>query len=328
MCDKPGQQISDGFCYDSCPNTWKPYGAMCLKNCPENQFTDHGQSCMPNTILRSPINSFVKPCAPGQIDQNGNCFEPFSYSWYNKVTGCGCIRTYYKDRVQCPAGFQLFNTMCLPNCPPGYADIRNPITGQITSMYCTIECPYKTNSKTERWPFLGGQCVKEAKSRLVHSMNTSVTSSSAPMRRPLFGSPKTILSLIAKKQYGSNQSERNRVGFNIQQSLVQNESAKSLGSVVGSTDQTSSDLIALAIFIGVAGFVYYGGSTFFPLLATGLGDLVKGIGFVGEGVGFAVEGAGKATELVEEGAGQLIKSTAGVVGASENFAASGINRAS
>jgi len=305
MCDKQGQEVADAFCYDVCPHGYTGYGATCLKNCPKG-FQDNGQTCEAPSILRKPIKSYISPCAPNQIDQNGNCYEPFQYSWYNKVTGCGCIRTYLKDRIHCPNGYVVYNSACVEACPPGTTEIRDS-EGNLTSLFCYGQCPLKTNSKSERWTSLSGQCVKEYIPRLIQQTK-GVSTAAQGIQYPVLGKPLTFLSYVSKRPYGSNQADRNRKGFTVPQSVASNPSDAAVGQALSDANTwlgLLSDPLSLLLVIGGIVFLVFAGPYLFPALGQGLGLIFKGLGFATEGAGKLVESGlevGAATLNVASGA--------------------------
>jgi hypothetical protein len=308
MCEKPGQELSNGFCYDACPANYTGIGGLCYRNCPTN-YTDHGQACEPSSVLRAPVNSFTSPCQEGQIDQNGNCFEPRVYSFYNKVSGCGCIRKYKKDRVQCPQGYVQYNTQCLPECPKGYKDVKDP-NGTIVSMYCLEDCPLKDNSKNERWTKIGNLCVKEVLSRTKHKLaSTSFNGSLKSI--PTFGIPKTMVSYLSSQASGSNMLGRNRVG----QSVGAGQSSWSK-AISDSTNWLSllSDPLSLLIIVGGLFIVIFAGPKLFPLLGSALGYIFQGFGFL----------AG----AVEKTGGEIIQSTGEILEATTKVATNAVKEAS
>lgn len=310
----PSQQLSNGFCYDKCPNGWDPSGSACLSKCPAG-FTDHGTTCEPPSILRSTIKAYVEACPANQIEIGGNCFEPqtVSYAVVNgqqvpKVSGCGCIRRTLEQRIQCPQGYVKYNNACLPPCPAGYDDVKAP-DGTVLSMYCLEKCPLNYGSKNDRWRFIGGQCVKEFRSRLPQrpGSTTSQTTPSDPsfrILRAVFGTPETVLSNLSKKPLGSLQN-RYRAGQSLYKDLNNNT-----GGIQDFLPTSWIDLLENPQAIVIFGFAIVAIIYALPLIAKGVGGFVS----------FLLPSLGKATGAVVEGAGGLVKGAEGVVQGAFNVA--------
>lgn len=316
QCQVPTQEFSNGFCYDKCIAGYSPYNSgMCLQNCPI-KFKDLGTACQPPTVLRKSAKTTVSPCADNQIDRNGNCFEPQSVNTIllngtevPKVTGCGCIRKTFTERILCPTDYVVYNNQCVSKCPNGYTDIVD-INGNITSMYCIELCPFK-NGTTTRWPFVGGLCVKDFIPRLAHSLGAvgfeSTNAMPSYVETPVDGIPNTMVSYLANRPMGSSLTDRNRVGQSVAQGLgasqpFQNPFASSIGD---SWLSLIFDPAKLAYALIIFGVIIFGGPTLFPLLAGGFGALFKGIGI---GLGSVTEGAGSLAKSVETGTGKLAES--------------------
>lgn len=277
-CVDPGQELSNGFCYEKCPNGYVGSGAVCLQNCPVG-FVDHGAACEAPSVLRQTIKAFLQPCQPGQIDRNGDCFEPqtFTNGPQGPVqSGCGCIRRSRDQRLQCPQGYVKFNSACVSECPKGYHDI-NDDTGQISSLYCALQCPFKESSK-QRWTLLGEMCVKPAQKRLRHKP-AGLTQSGANQYGPYFGIPNSVLSSLARKPLGSSVNDRVRTG----QSVGASNAASSNVLTEGWKQLLSQPiLLVIIIFGGMA--LWKLGPPLFSRLGTFLGSLATSAGTVVQSV--------------------------------------------
>lgn len=318
----PSQQLSNGFCYDKCPNGWDPSGSACLSKCPAG-FTDHGTTCEPPSLLRATIKAYVEPCPVNQIEIGGNCFEPqtVSYAVVNgvqvpKVSGCGCIRRTLPQRIQCPQGYVKYNNACLPPCPTGYEDVK-AADGTILSMYCLEKCPLNYGSKNDRWNFIGGQCVKEFRSRLPQraGSTTSLTTPSDPsfrILRGVFGTPESVLSNLSKKPLGASLQNRYRAGQTLYKDLSNNT-----GGLQGFLPSSWIDLLENPEQIAIFGFIIVALIYAAPAIFSGIGGLIK----------FLLPAVGKATGAVVEGAGGVVRGAFNVASGAENVVA-GIERSS
>lgn len=287
-CEIPSQEFKNGFCYDKCPEGYTGDNAgMCLENCP-GTFKDFGTTCEPPSILRKTTKTYITPCQSNQIDRNGNCFEPQTVTTVTingqqvpKIVGCGCNRKTFTERISCPSGFVVYNNECVSECPQGYVDIRDA-DNNISSIYCMAPCPLRRTNGNTRWPYIGGQCVKDYISRTSHRalMSTEI---------PIDGLPSTMASFLASK--GSSLNSRYRYGQSISDSLGANPSTNPFASLVGTSWEeligAPDEIIALVVIIVV---LIYVGPTLFPLLAKGVGYLFAGIGI---GVGSVTSGVGK-----------------------------------
>lgn len=304
QCPVPNEQLSLGFCYSPCPAGYTGQGSACIANCPAG-FIDHGSTCEPPTVTRQPGKPYLEPCGSSEIEQNGNCFEPQTFSWYNQVSGCGCIKKTMTERVKCPTGYVVYNNACLPQCPPGYTSITDA-TGNLVSAACTKLCPPKPNSR-DLWSALNGQCVKDVKSRMAtatSSANTTVKSMSKP---------KSMLSSIASSKGGSNVLERSRVGMG---STASGPLGDGLGDGVSdvlgflSNIMDGSFLGALAQNldkllwpIAIIVLLIFLGPSLLPGLGKGVGALLQ---YTGIGVGKVVEATGTVAAKVETAVGENV----------------------
>jgi hypothetical protein len=313
QCQIPTQEFLNGFCYDKCPAGYSPYNSgICLQNCPIN-FTDLGTACQPPSVLRTSAKTMISKCADNQVDRNGNCYEPQMVNTIllngvevPKVTGCGCIRKTFAQRIQCPSGFDIYNNECVSKCPTGFTGIKD-INGNISSMYCIAECPLRIGTSNQRWKFVGGLCVKDFTRRLAHSSSGLSSTPGTFIETPVDGIPNTMVSYLAGRPLGSSLNDRNRVGQSINESLgatqpFSNPFASSIGD---SWLSLIFDPAKLAYALIIFGVIIFGGPTLFPLLAGGIGALFKGIGL---GLGSTAEGAGSLAKSVESGTGKLVES--------------------
>lgn len=290
-CADPSQELSNGFCYDKCPNGYVGSGAVCLQNCPSN-FIDHGAACEAPSVIRQTIKSFLEPCQPGQIDRNGDCFEPqtFTYGPQGPVqSGCGCIKRAREQRLQCPPGYIKYNNSCVSGCPTDYHDIIDPVTKQVSSLLCIMQCPFKDSSK-QRWSLQGQMCVKPTLKRLRHRPG-GVDSNGSNQYGPEFGVPNSVLSSLAKRPLGSSVNDRVRTG----QSVGASNAAGSSFLTEGWKQLASQPLLLVLIVFG--GFTIY---------------------FIGPAL---FKGLGKLLGSVAAGAGGLVESTSNVASGALNLAA-------
>ena len=332
-CQVSTQELVNGFCYDKCPPGYSSSDSgLCLQQCPPG-FTDHGMACEPPTVLRSSLKPTIAPCLPTQIDKNGSCYEPQTYTYVTvngtlvpKVSGCGCIRKTLTDRLQCPTGYQIYNNDCVSPCPPGFQDITDA-SGSIASLYCAAQCPLKSTNGSQRWPFVAGLCVKDHKKRVPHTPGF-LTSASTPTNLafglvPMPGLPATMASYLANKPGGSSLQDRYRVGQTVQQSLGANPTASPLlmaASQLSSTwDSLFLDPWKLLLFVVIIGLLIFGGPDLFKGIAAGLSALAKGVGL---GAGSVVEGTGGLVRGVEQGAGYVASGAGRVIRGVENVAGS------
>ena len=278
----PGQELSNGFCYDKCPTGFSPYGALCLQNCPVG-FTDHGMGCEAPSQLRTSIKASIEPCSQGQIDKNGDCYEPQSFiqtSLGPKAIGCGCIRRQLKDRIQCPGGYQKYNNSCVSACSQGFKSIVNA-SGQISSLLCIAECPKNINSKTQ-WTSSASLCVKPARKRLPHSVTSTIV-------YPDYGIPNTMLSMLAKKPLGTSLNERVRTG----QSVGASQAAKPGSNFfLESWSTLFNQPVLIVSIIGFLIFLFYAGPSIFRGLGKLIGSTASAAGSVATAAGSVAEGAG------------------------------------
>lgn len=324
MCEVPSQEYSNGFCYDRCKPGWSGVGSECLKNCPDG-FIDHGSACEPPSSLRKPVKPYMSACPAGQVDRSGNCFEPQSVSFTSLngiqvpvVSGCNCIKRTLAERIQCPSGYSPFNNGCITNCPDGTVSFPRPTPTDSNpkpeSMYCTALCPLKSNSKSDRWVYQGGMCVKEWYSRVpLANRGDQVPLGAPPSVTPTLGKPKTVASYLAKQPLGSSLNDRYRGAHSIGQDLGQTPLGNPAQDAVGDSwwaliFDPSKLLTALFLF----GVVIFGGPYLFPLVAQGVGALTKGLGLLGESTAV---GAGKVVEGAGAGAGKVIEGTGTAAGA-------------
>lgn len=320
-CNISSQIYANGFCFDPCPAGQSPVGDVCVFNCPEG-FLNRGEACEPPSFLRKPVKSYLAPCAPNEIDQNGNCYEPQVVSYITgpdktqiaKVSGCGCIKKTLDERVQCPKGFSRYNNGCVTECPPGFTDIKDD-EGRIKSLYCTELCPLKENKKNERWQNIGGLCVKEYKKRIATKEDTVVADTKQYAgtfgTNPVYGLPSTMSSYLASRPLGSSLQDRYRAGQSIQNNLSTSPDTNPFQNALGTSWLSlffNPSRLALALII--FGLLIFGAPYLFPLLAQGFGSVVKGLGLLTASV---ETGAGKVIEGAASGAGQIIESTGGVL---------------
>ena len=283
----PGQELSNGFCYDKCPTGFSAYGALCLQNCPTG-FTDQGMGCEPPTEIRSVIKASIEPCQQGQVDKNGDCFEPQTFVQSTlgpKSIGCGCIRRYLKDRIQCPGGYEKYNNSCVSACNQGYTSVLDS-AGQISSLFCISECPQNINSKVP-WTFSAALCVKPAKKRLAHKATPTIVF-------PDYGVPNTVLSALSKKPLGSTTNERNRTG----QSVSATQDAKpNANPLFESWSALLNQPILIIVLVASVIFLYYGGPAIFRGLGSLFGSVAAGTGALAKGT---LDVAGAAAEDIAQ----------------------------
>lgn len=319
-CEVPAQEVYSGFCYDACEAGWSPYSGQCLKDCPA-KFVDHGQTCEPPSVLRKPVKAYMTPCAEGQVDVNGDCYEPQIATWHNNVTGCGCIRKKLVDRLQCPDGYELYNNSCVTKCPEGYQNTLTP-EGRIGSLYCHAKCPYKEDA-TARWPFIGGLCVKEFKQRTRHEL-VHTDSLGEPVYRVRLSAPVSAMSVLAKRASSMGSLNRYETG-GIFDGLIPDalNPAKAFDSVVDSFLEPLKKV----------GFILLGAVLLFtvgiPLLkgaGTLIGGVTKGLSSAaagaGAGIGSVAAGTGSLLKSAEETVGKVAKGAGGVIEAAEGVGAS------
>lgn len=309
-CQIPSQELSNGFCFNKCQPGWTGYGSMCLQNCPPG-FTDHGMACEPQSLIRTSIKSFIAPCQPGQIDRNGDCFEPQTFinsSQGPTSSGCGCIKKTLKHRIQCPAGYTYYNNGCVSVCPQGYKNILDE-TGSIASMYCTSDCPNQDNSKT-LWTSLGQNCVKPFQKRLSHTTN-SVDQYGQRQSAPNYGIPNTTLSALSKRPLGSSLNDRVRTN----QSVGSSQSSQPGSNFFTETwkQLINQPIIIISILVGFF-FLKIAG----PFLFSGIGKL---LGSLTAATGTVISGAAEVTK----GAAEVTNSTLGLISSIEKNVASANN---
>lgn len=296
----PGQELSNGFCYDKCPTGFSPYGAMCLQNCPTG-FIDQGMGCEPPTEIRSVIKATIQPCPQGQIDKNGDCFEPQNFvqtALGPKSIGCGCIRRLLKDRIQCPGGYEKYNNSCVSACNPGYKSVLDS-AGNVSSLFCISECPKNINSKVS-WTFSAALCVKPTKKRLAHKATPTIIF-------PDYGVPNTVLSTLSKKPLGSTTNERNRTG----QSVSATQDAKpNSNPLFESWTSLLNQPILIIVLIGSVIFLFYGGPAIFRGLGSLFGNTASAVGNVASGVGTLAKGTLDVAGQAAEDIAQIQKSVA------------------
>lgn len=276
-CADPSQELSNGFCYTRCPNGYSGSGAVCLQNCPTN-FVDHGAVCEAPSFLRQTIKAFLMACQQGQIDRNGDCFEPQTFSLGPQgavQSGCGCIKRSREQRLQCPNGYVKFNNSCVSECPRGYRDILDPLTGKINSLYCTMDCPMQDNSKL-LWATSGQMCIKPSIKRLRHKI-AGVDQIGNYQTGPEFGAPSSVLSTLASKPLGSSVNDRVRTGQTVGQSNAVSNSLLNEG-----WKQLGSSPIQIAIIVGIIVLaiigrpLFNGIFSFFSSVAKSAGNVVEG----------------------------------------------------
>jgi hypothetical protein len=318
-CEIPAQDIYAGFCYDDCPAGYKPEGGQCYRDCPPG-FVDHGMACEPPSVLRKPVRAFMTPCSDGQIDVNGDCYEPQVATWYNKVAGCGCVRKKLADRLQCPEGYELYNNSCVTKCPEGFADYRNA-SGKVASLYCYQECPLKRSSNSVRWTFVGGLCVKEHIDRARHDIIGRDASGNSVYRVAL-KSPNGAATILSKRAMTQGANSRYRLGFDILNPLGDIGKALNpatyVNSFLDSLFEPAKKILLLAALVFGA---FFGLPSLFKLISSvfgAVGGIAKGVGAAGEGaltgVGAATKGIGTGVGSVASGTGALVKSVETGVG--------------
>lgn len=290
-CEIASQEYKNGFCYDKCQEGYSGDNAgMCLEDCPPN-FTDHGTTCEPPSVMRKTAKTVIAPCQNNQIDKNGNCFEPqvittvkISGKMVPKVTGCGCNRKTLDQRIVCPSGYVVYNNDCVSECPPGYDDIKDK-DGNIISLYCMAPCPFKSaNSNTRR--FIGGLCVKDYKTRTAHApmpLGATPGNTIGP-EVPMDGLPSTMASFLSSRV--SSLNSRYRYGQSISDSLKSNPTTNPLAGLLG---DLGPDLDKILYFIIIIFVLIYAGPSLLPLLGKGIGYIVSGVGL---GVGSITSGVG------------------------------------
>lgn len=324
-CVVPSQELSDGFCFDRCPQGWSGRGALCLRDCPVG-FADLGMGCQPASRPRRVVKSYLQPCNSGQSDVQGDCYEPQKINVVTvngiqtpQVVGCGCIRKYLIDRVQCPEGYEVYNNSCVEKCGPGFTSVKDN-TGTITSPYCISECPLKVNSKTDRWTFLGGVCVKESRSRVSYQETSTLPSTQLDTRiralRMNLGLPVTMASELANLPNGSTLLERYRAGIGILKNVQQNPDTNSwlnfFGNNWGSFLSNPSALIFGFVLIFGLFYILPALAPLFKGVASLLGSLFTGIGVAGKDV---LETAGSVVQDVGTGVAKDVGATLSQAGA-------------
>lgn len=321
-CEIPSHDIFSGFCYEDCPAGYSPDGGQCYRDCPD-KFVDHGMACEPPSILRKPVKAFMTPCSEGQIDVNGDCYEPQVATWYNKVSGCGCIRRKLADRLQCPEGYELYNNSCVTKCPEGYVDVRNA-SGKIASLYCHEECPLDRGSNTNRWAFIGGLCVKEYIDRAKHDIIGRDASGNAVYRVAL-KQPNGAATILSKRAMTQGSNSRQRLGFDIMGGLKDFGNALNpatyINSFLDSLFEPAKKILLLAAMVFGA---FYGLPSLFKLISSlfaAVGGVAKGVGAASEG---ALKGVGSAAKEIGTGVGTVVRGTTGLVEKVESGAGSAI----
>jgi hypothetical protein len=205
----------------------------------------------------------------------------------------------------------VYNNTCITDCPNGYKSITNS-NGEIISMYCMAECPLVEGSKTIRWPFIGGLCVKEFKTRTAHIETSTTNDSTIRQIRPLLGIPQTPASVLANKPLGSSLPERYRAGQSIQNNIASSPSTNPLNNIVGGSwlalIESPADII---FFVGILIALIFLAPKLFPLLGSGLGSLFKGIGAAG---GAVIGATGETVAAVEKGIGTTVGAAIAVPG--------------
>lgn len=281
-------------------------------------------SCEPPTILRQTIKSYTSPCPAGQIDRNGSCFEPqtFSYGAQGPIAvGCGCVRKTLAQRVQCPSGYEKYNNGCVSKCPAGFTSILDS-EGQIASMYCTQACPKVDNSSVP-WQSLGQLCVKPLRKRLQH-LSYSLGPEGQQLV-PNYGLPNSVLNTLSHKPLGSSVNDRVRTGQSVGAS---NSALPGSSFLKESWSQLFSQPIILLSIIGLVFILRYLG----PPLFRGLGSLLKSVatsaGTLVEGAADLGKGAlevGAATENQIASLQRRVSSIANTATAESNNAAAQVN---
>ena len=299
-CAISTHEYSNGFCFEKCQSGWTGKGSMCLQNCPDG-FVDHGSACEAPSVIRQVAKAYLQPCTAGQIDRNGDCFEPKTFIndiQGPKSVGCGCVKKALKDRIQCPSGFLVYNNSCVSECPQGFKGIFDSL-GNLTSMFCTEECPMSSNSKS-RWTSAAQLCVKPVKKRL--SQTNKSYSNDGRQSFASYEVPVTTLSILAKTPLGSSLNDRVRTAQTVGQS-----------NAVGNNFFTESwktllnqPLLIIGIILGIFIFGYIG-----PTVFRSLSKLFQSIS---SSAGSLVESA---TTLVK-GASGVASSGLGVVSSSLN----------
>ena len=258
---------------------------------------DHGTSCSPPTIQRTAAAPFIQPCPSNQIDRNGNCFEPqqvitaiVNGQSIAKTIGCGCIRQTAAERIQCPAGYVIFNNSCVSVCPVGYEDIRDD-AGNISSIFCQENCPTVPNSKT-RWKQIGNVCVKNFFSRVTKD------SSGPNSGNPRLGHQTTQITYLASRPFGSTLNDRVGAGKSVASSIQSWGVPWPPG--LGSTSPDTNQLILyfLLAFVFVVVLYYVVG----PLIRA-VQPLIMG---VSSAAGSIAKAGGKAVEVGEQVAGKAL----------------------
>jgi len=251
---------------------------------------------------------------------NGDCYEPQVSTWYNKVSGCGCIRKRLVDRLQCPDGYELYNNSCVTKCPEGYSDLRNA-SGAIASLYCYQECPLETSSNKDRWTFVGGLCVKEHINRARHDI-IGRDSSGNNVYRVTLKSPNGAATILSKRAMTQGANSRYRLGIDIFGGLGDIGKALNPATYINSfLDSLFEPMKKFLLLAAMAFGAFYGLPSLFKLLSSlfgAVGGIAKGVGAAGEGalagVGAATKGIGTGVGSVATGTGALVKSVETGVG--------------
>lgn len=256
-----------------------------MQNCPTN-FIDHGTLCEAPSLLRQTIKAFLMSCQPGQVDRNGDCFEPQTFSMTPQgpvQNGCGCVKRTRQQRLQCPTGYEIYNNSCVSACPSGYESIKDPNTGQITSLFCMAPCPLQNNSKL-RWTSTGQMCAKPVIKRLRHTVS-GVDQQGNHQIIPEFGIPSSILSLLSARPLGSSVNDRVRTG----QTVGQSNAAASNFFTESWRQLSSQPVLILSLILGTIAFFFLGRpllnglGRLFGSIAASAGQLTEGISSVAKG---------------------------------------------
>lgn len=322
-CDK-GNEFSQGYCYEPCPNTYTGQGPLCYKNCPQG-FQDIGTACArPQLERQNPVNPNVLPCPNGLRDDGSNCWSDLNCQYVPNIsrtnfilscTGCGCIRLTKQERLSCNPGFQLINGYCYPKCPNGYTDVGTK---------CAATCPQGFQS-------IGLQCIKPTIPRNFGIMRNNglkqITDDPqkstlvkryqiAPNSSPNSQAQNTTVNRIAR--FGSTQADpiatttNSIISFFGTTGFVNNWcTGNSL-----TDDKTIGVIVGLILFILLAIYFFPG---FLQNIASGIGQFVGGFfalpafltsSTATEAETFALEQKASATEALAQATKTLVEQSA------------------
>lgn len=265
----PGEELSQGFCYPSCPQGHKGSGPICSKNCPDG-FIDVGTSCVKPSMSRpNGQMPYLSSCAPGLRDDGNHCWADQKCTYIknemNQIvlscTGCGCIRQTKAERQTCPVGFEVQNNLCYPKCYTGYTSVGTK---------CVANCP---NGFTD----IGTVCVKPTTVRKAGSMHSnglkSVTDD--PRKSTLaLRSQLSQLQVDANKAKGFSMILGNTDAVTAAFAAI-NSSSPTISSLIKSV--TSSSGILSWIIVAVIAIVTIGFTPGGSAVLTGIGSAISSV---------------------------------------------------